>query len=60
VQAQLAVNAQHLGLSLVDLLVAAAAEEAGRVVLHYDGDSDLIAAVTGQPVRWVVASGSVD
>jgi len=60
VQAQLAAKAQHRGLSLVDLLVAAAAEEAGLVVLHYDGDFDLIAAVTGQAVQWVVTPGSAD
>jgi hypothetical protein len=23
-------------------------------MLHYDGDYDLIAAVTGQPMRWVI------
>jgi hypothetical protein len=29
-------------------------------VLHYDGDYDLIAAVTGQPVVRVVPAGSID
>jgi hypothetical protein len=29
-------------------------------VLHYDAGFDLIAAVTGQPCRWVVAAGSVE
>jgi predicted nucleic acid-binding protein len=43
-----------------DLLVAAAAEDAGLVVLHYDSDFDRIAAVTGQKCEWVVAPGSVD
>jgi hypothetical protein len=28
-------------------------------VLHYDADYDRIAAITGQPVRWVVRRGSV-
>lgn len=28
--------------------------------LHYDGDYDMIAAVTGQPTRWVVPSGTAD
>jgi predicted nucleic acid-binding protein len=43
-----------------DLLIAAAAEAADLVVLHYDADFDRIAAVTGQPVEWVVPAGSVD
>ncbi len=43
-----------------DLLVAAAAEETGLTVLHYDADFDLIASVTGQSVEWVVPAGSVD
>jgi hypothetical protein len=30
------------------------AERERVTVLHYDGDYDLIAHVTGQPVRWVV------
>jgi hypothetical protein len=37
----------------------AAAESAGLIVLHYDADYDRIAAVTGQPVEWVVPRGSV-
>lgn len=60
VQGLLAVRAQHRGVSIPDLLVAAAAEAAGLVVLHYDADYDLIAAVTGQTVEWVVPRGSVD
>jgi predicted nucleic acid-binding protein len=43
-----------------DLLVAAAAEDAGLMVLHYDSDFDLIAAATGQPTEWVVPAGSID
>jgi len=30
------------------------AERERVTVLHYDGDYDLIAAVTGQPMRWVI------
>ncbi len=48
------------GRKLPDLLVAAAAEVGGLTVLHYDGDFDLIAVVTGQPCEWVVPAGSVD
>jgi hypothetical protein len=29
-------------------------------VLHYDGDYDMIAKVTGQPTEWVVPRGSAD
>ncbi len=42
-----------------DLLIAAAAESAGIAVLHYDEDFDRIAAVTGQPTRWLAARGSL-
>lgn len=48
------------GRKIADLLVAAAAEERDIVVLHYDGDFDLIAAVTGQPCSWIVPAGSAD
>ena len=44
---------------IADLVVAAAAERAGLVLLHYDHDFDLIAAVTGQPTEWVVPRGTV-
>lgn len=43
-----------------DLLIAAAAEAAGVAVLHYDEDYDRIAAVTGQPTRWLAPRGSLD
>jgi hypothetical protein len=42
-----------------DLLAAAAAESAGAEVLHYDEDFDRIAAITGQPTRWVAPRGSL-
>ena len=59
VQRLLAVHSQR-GQKIPDLLVAAAAEQAGYTVLHYDADFDHIAAVTGQPCQWVVPPGSVD
>ena len=59
VQRLLAVRSQR-GRKIPDLLVAAAAEEAGHTVLHYDSDFDLISSVTGRPCRWVVPRGSVD
>ena len=58
VQAKLAESGHHR-LPIPDLIIAAAAEVGGLVVLHYDADFDRIAAVTGQAVEWVVARGSV-
>lgn len=48
------------GRKIPDLLVAAAAEEHGLTVVHYDADFDRIAAVTGQTCRWVVPPGTID
>ncbi|MEU5701104.1 PIN domain nuclease [Streptomyces aurantiacus] len=45
-------------LSVADLIIAATAERHGATVLHYDGDYDMIAAVTGQPASWVVPAGT--
>jgi predicted nucleic acid-binding protein len=59
VQRVLAARSQR-GRKIPDLLIAAAAEEAGLVVLHYDADFDRIAAATGQPCEWVVPAGTVD
>lgn len=59
VQDELADKSQQRGAKLADLLIAAAAEAAGLVVLHYDHDFDRIATITGQPVEWVVPVGSV-
>lgn len=44
---------------LVDLLVAAAAEAAEVPVLHYDRHFELIAEVTGQPVRAIAPLGTL-
>lgn len=38
-----------------DALIAATAERHGLVVAHFDEDFDRIAAITGQPMRWVAA-----
>jgi predicted nucleic acid-binding protein len=48
------------GRKVPDLLIAAAAEESGLAVLHYDTDFDLIARVTGQACQWVVPAGTID
>lgn len=47
-------------LSVADLVIAAVAECHGATVLHYDGDYDMITAVTGQPTQWVLQPGSAD
>jgi predicted nucleic acid-binding protein len=60
VQAALAIRSQHRAISLVDALVAAVAEAHQLAVLHYDGDFELIAEVTGQPHKWVVDRGTAD
>jgi predicted nucleic acid-binding protein len=59
VQRLLASRSQR-GRKIPDLLIAAAAEEAGLSLLHYDNDFELIAKVTGQTCQWVVPAGSVD
>lgn len=55
----LAKRSQHRHFALPDLIIAAAAELNGATVLHYDQDYDRIAAVTGQPVEWVVPRESL-
>ena len=59
VQGALADQGLHRSVGLEDLLIAAAAEQAGLTVLHYDRDFDLIGKVTGQPMEWVVPPGTV-
>lgn len=59
VQAALAERSQHRGASIPDLVIAACAEHHGAALLHYDADFDLVATVTGQPVRWVAPRGSL-
>jgi predicted nucleic acid-binding protein len=59
VQRMLAGRSQH-GRKVPNLLVAAAAEDARLVVIHYDADFDRIAAVTGQKCEWLVSQGSID
>ncbi len=59
VQRLLAQQSQR-GRKIPDLLVAAAAEEHGLTVVHYDTDFDQIASVTGQRCQWVVPAGSTD
>jgi predicted nucleic acid-binding protein len=58
VQGLLADRGQHR-LPIPDLVIAAAAESAGLIVLHYDADYERIADLTGQQQDWVVPRGSV-
>jgi len=55
----LAATSQHRHFRLPDLIIAATAELHNAAVLHYDADYDRIAAITGQPVEWVAAKGSL-
>lgn len=59
VQDALAERSRQRGAKIADLMIAAAAEVAGLVVLHYDHDFDLIAEVTGQPTEWILPAGTV-
>jgi predicted nucleic acid-binding protein len=49
----------HRRVPFLDLLIAAAAERAEVAVLHYDRHFELIAEVTGQPVRAIAPLGSL-
>ncbi|MCX4739355.1 MULTISPECIES: PIN domain nuclease [Streptomyces] len=53
VQELLTAKGEHRSAGPVDLLVAAAAEEAGLTLLHHDRDFETIARTTGQPVRMI-------
>ncbi|MBX9364315.1 PIN domain-containing protein [Streptomyces sp. WAC04114] len=53
IQEQLTAKGEHRSAGPVTLLVAAAAEEAGLTLLHYDRDFETIARTTGQPVRTI-------
>ncbi len=60
VQDALAERSQQRGVKIADLLIAAAAEAAGLVVLHYDHDFDHIAEITGQATdEWILPAGTV-
>ena len=59
VMEELARRGLHRAVSLPDLVIGAVAERQSVIVVHYDADYDHIAAVTGQPMQWVVPRGSV-
>jgi len=60
VQGMLAQRSQNRSVSIPDLLIAATAERHALTVLHYDGDYDRIAAMTGQSAEWIVPRGTAD
>ena len=60
IQSELAADGQHRGVSIPDLLLAAAAVEAGLTVLHYDSDFDRLAQAGDLRAEWVVPRGSID
>ena len=49
----------HRQVRIPDLLIAAVAARHAVTVVHYDGDYDVIADVTGQPTRWAAPRGSL-
>ena len=50
----------HRQVPIQDLVIAAAAQAAGFPVCHYDAHFELIAEVTGQPVRAIAPLGSLE
>lgn len=58
-QLALAANGDHRRVPPADLLLAAAAEEAGVVLVHYDRDYERIAAVGGLRQEWLVPDGTL-
>lgn len=59
VQLLLAPDGEHRRVPPADLLIAAAAEEAGIPLVHYDRDYERVATVTDLEHRWMVADGSL-
>ena len=49
----------HRQVKIPDLLIAAVADRNALPVVHYDGDYDIIARVTGQPTRSAAPRGSL-
>lgn len=59
VQRRLARTSHHRAVGIPDLLIAAVAHRHRVTLLHYDRDFDLVGAVTGAPMRWIVPPGTV-
>lgn len=52
-------SGRHRSAGVADLPVVAICRASGLTVLHDDRDVEVIFPVPGQPVEWVVPSGSV-
>ena len=59
IQFVLSKKSMHRAVTLPDLLIAACAELAGLIVLHYDNDFEIISEITKQETQWVLPRGSV-
>ncbi|CAN5877580.1 PIN domain nuclease [soil metagenome] len=57
-QHALARRGQHR-VPIPDLVISAAAQAAGLLVMHYDADFERLATAGGAPHEWVVPQGSV-
>ena len=57
-QHALARRGQHR-IPIPDLVISAAAQVAGLVVLHYDADFERLSAIGGAHHEWVVPQGSI-
>jgi predicted nucleic acid-binding protein len=60
IQYALSKKSMHRSVTLPDLLIAACAEMAGLIVLHYDKDFDVISEITKQETRWITPRGSIN
>jgi hypothetical protein len=58
-QLALAASSDHRRVPSADLLLAAAAEEAGVALVHYDRDYERIAAASGLRQEWLVPDGTL-
>jgi len=58
-QLALAAGGDHRRVPPGDLLLAAAAEQADVVLVHYDRDYERIAAVSGLRHQWLVPDGAL-
>jgi predicted nucleic acid-binding protein len=56
---ELVIQGRQRQVKIPDLLVAASADIAGLPICHYDGDFDVIATITSQPVRAIAPIGSL-
>jgi hypothetical protein len=58
-QLALAGDGDHRRVPPADLLLAAAAQRAGVVLVHYDRDYERIAAVSGLRQQWLIPDGTL-